>query len=142
MQRLMTSGQLYRKFIAEDPKTILRRPNCRKFCRDNDIYMEINAKAWFIDYQSFMNTINPLGIEQHYKMPKMRNIQQCVYLWNSTHRNQRQMIDKHMVERFCKDKRVFAYHHGNRWIVNYNQLEPLIAEFIEKNNYKIKRRKR
>ena len=51
------------------------------------------------------------------------------------------MIDKHMVERFCKDKRVFEYHHGNRWIINYDQLEPLIAEYIEK-NYKIKKRRR
>jgi hypothetical protein len=24
------------------------------------------------------------------------------------------------VERCIKDKRVFAYHHGNRWIINYN----------------------
>ena len=53
-----------------------------------------------------------------------------------------EMIDKYMVERFCKDKRVFAYHHGNRWIINYDQPEPLIAEYIEKNNYKIKKRRR
>ena len=46
------------------------------------------------------------------------------------------------VERCIKDKRVFAYHHGNRWIINYNQLEPLIMEFFEKTNYKIVRRKR
>ena len=46
------------------------------------------------------------------------------------------------VERCIKDKRVFAYHHGNRWIINYNQLEPVIMEFFEKTNYKIVRRKR
>jgi hypothetical protein len=45
-------------------------------------------------------------------------------------------------ERCIKDKRVFAYHHGNRWIINYNQLEPVIMEFFVKTNYKIVRRKR
>lgn len=142
MECLMTSGQLYRMFLSEDPKTIIRRPNCRKFCLDNNINIEINQKAWLIDYQSFMSTVNPLNFEHHYTLPRMRNLRQCVNLWNSTHRWQKQMIDKHMVERFCKDKRVFAYHHGNRWIINYDQLEPLIAEYIEKNNYKIKKRRR
>ena len=77
-------------------------------------------------------------------IPRLRYINDAVEesnLWNSTHRWQKQMIDKHMVERFCKDKRVFAYHHGNRWIINYDQLELLIAEYIEK-NYKIKKRRR
>ena len=46
------------------------------------------------------------------------------------------------VERCIKDKRVFAYHHGNRWIINYNQLEIVIAEFFKQTNYKIKRIKR
>lgn len=52
------------------------------------------------------------------------------------------MIDKHMIERFLKDKDMFNFHHGNRWFINYNQLEPKIAKFIEENNYKIRRLKK
>lgn len=52
------------------------------------------------------------------------------------------MINKHTVERCIKSKRVFAYHHGKKWIINYNQLENVIAELFEKTNYKIRKIKR
>ena len=118
MKRFVTSGELQRMFLAEDEKTIIRRPNCRKFCLDNGIYMEIHEKAWLIEIKPFMDKINPRKMKKHYELPKMRNIRQCVRIWNNTHKRFGQMIDKHTVERCIKDKRVFAYHYGNRWIIN------------------------
>ena len=142
MKRLVTSGELQRMFLAEDKKTIIRRPNCRQFCLDNDIFMEIHDKAWLIEIKPFMAKLNPRKLKEHYDLPKMRNIRQCVKLWNNTHKRFGQMIDKHTVERCIKDKRVFAYHFGNRWIINYNQLAVVITEFFEKTDYKIRRLKR
>lgn len=142
MKRFVTSGELQRMFLEEDERTIITRPNCRKFCLDNDIFMEIHEKAWLIEFETFMKKINPKKFNQHYDLPKMRNIQQCVSLWNKTHKRHGQMIDKHTVEKCLKNRRVFAYHHGNRWIINYNQLEIVIAEFFKQTNYKIKRIKR
>lgn len=142
MKRLVTSGELQRMFLAEDERTVIRRPNCRKFCLENNIYMEIHEKAWLIDFKSFMEKINPKRMRKHYELPRMRNIKQCVRIWNNTHKRSGQMIDKHTIERFIKDRRVFAYHHGNRWIINYDQIAPIIAEFFEKTEYKIVRRKR
>jgi len=43
---------------------------------------------------------------------------------------------KHMVERFLKSKKVFHFHHGNRWFLNYDQLEVEIAKLIEAKKYK------
>ena len=54
MKRLVTSGELQRLFLAEDERTIINRPNCRKFCLDNDIFMEIHEKAWLIDFKPFI----------------------------------------------------------------------------------------
>lgn len=142
MKRFVTSGDLQRMFLAEDHKTIIRRPNCRKFCLDNDIYMEIHEKAWLIEIKPFMDKINPRKIGKHYELPQMRNIRQCVRLWNNKHRRFGQIIHNHTVERFLNDKRVFTYHFGNRWIINYNQIESVIAEYFKKTNYKIKRLKR
>ena len=142
MKRLVTSGELQRMFLAEDERTIITRPNCRKFCLDNDIFMEIHEKAWLIEINPFMAKINPRKMKKHYELPKMRNIRQCVRIWNNTHKRSGQMIDKHTVERCIKDKRVFAYHYGNRWIINYIQLEQVIAEFFAKTDYKIRRLKR
>lgn len=76
MKRFVTSGDLQRMFLAEDHKTIIRRPNCRKFCLDNDIYMEIHEKAWLIEIKPFMDKINPRKIGKHYELPQMRNIAQ------------------------------------------------------------------
>lgn len=142
MKRLVTSGELQRMFLAEDERTIIRRPNCRQFCLDNDIFMEIHDKAWLIEIKPFMTKLNPRKLKEHYDLPKMRNVRQCVKLWNNTHKRFGQMIDKHTVERCIKDKRVFAYHFGNRWIINYNQLAVVITEFFEKTDYKIRRLKR
>ena len=142
MKRLVTSGELQRMFLAEDERTIITRPNCRKFCLDNDIFMEIHEKAWLIEIKPFMAKINPRKMKKHYELPKMRNIRQCVRIWNNTHKRSGQMIDKHTVERCIKDKRVFVYHYGNRWIINYIQLEQDIAEFFAKTDYKIRRLKR
>ena len=142
MKRLVTSGELQRMFLAEDERTIITRPNCRKFCLDNNIFMEIHEKAWLIEIKPFMAKINPRKMKKHYELPKMRNIRQCVRIWNNTHKRSGQMIDKHTVERCIKDKRVFAYHYGNRWIINYIQLEQVIAEFFAKTDYKIRRLKR
>ena len=142
MKRLVTSGELQRMFLAEDERTIITRPNCRKFCLDNDIFMEIHEKAWLIEIKPFMAKINPRKMKKHYELPKMRNIRQCVRIWNNTHKRSGQMIDKHTVERCIKDKRVFASHYGNRWIINYIQLEQDIAEFFAKTDYKIRRLKR
>ena len=142
MKRLVTSGELQRMFLSEDERTIITRPNCRKFCLDNNIFMEIHEKAWLIEIKPFMAKINPRKMKKHYELPKMRNIRQCVRIWNNTHKRSGQMIDKHTVERCIKDKRVFAYHYGNRWIINYIQLEQVIAEFFAKTDYKIRRLKR
>ena len=142
MKRLVTSGELQRLFLAEDERTIITRPNCRKFCLDNNIFMEIHEKAWLIDFKPFMEKVNPSKINQHYELPTMRNIRQCVRMWNNKHRRFSQIIDKHTVERCIKDKRVFAYDYGNKWIINYNQLETVIEEYFRQTNYKIRRLKR
>lgn len=76
----------------------IRRPNCRKFCLDNDIYIEIHEKAWLIDFQAFMEKVNLGQLDRHYELPKMRNITQCVELWNKKHKRKRQIIDKYTVE--------------------------------------------
>lgn len=142
MKRLVTSGELQRLFLAEDERTIITRPNCRKFCLDNNIFMEIHEKAWLIDFKPFMKKVNPSKISQHYELPTMRNIRQCVRMWNNKHRRFSQIIDKHTVERCIKDNRVFIYDYGNKWIINYNQLETVIEEYFRKTNYKIRRLKR
>ena len=83
--------------------TIIRRPNCRKFCLDNDIFMEIHEKAWLIDIENFMRKVNPKSMSEHYEVPRLRNLRYCVNSWNK--RYKRWQIDKHDIEYLIKTKR-------------------------------------
>ena len=49
MERLATSGEIYRLFLAEDEKTIVRKPNLRYFARDNGVEHYVYEKAWAIN---------------------------------------------------------------------------------------------
>lgn len=37
-------------FLAEDEKTIIRKPNLRYFARDNGVEHYVYEKAWVINY--------------------------------------------------------------------------------------------
>ena len=120
MKNLITSGELQRMFLAEDANTIIRRPNCRKFCLDNDIFMEIHEKAWLIDIENFMRKVNPKSMSEHYEVPRLRNLRYCVNSWNK--RYKRWQIDKHDIEYLIKNGKIFSFKHGNRWVLNYDEV--------------------
>ena len=46
-----------------------------------------------------------------------RNIKTSVDEYNESHEQQ---IDRHVIEKCVKSKKVFKYYHGNRWIINYD----------------------
>lgn len=120
MKNLITSGKLLKMFLAEDANTIIRRPNCRKFCLDNDIFMEIHEKAWLIDIENFMRKVNPKSMSEHYEVPRLRNLRYCINSWNK--RYKRWQIDKHDIEYLIKTEKIFSFKHGNRWVLNYDEV--------------------
>ncbi len=125
--RLVSSGTIQRAFAYADEGTIVRRPNLRRFVRDNGITYFITEELWLIDKDSFMQKVNPKRISEEQQMPRLRCIKTAVIDWNRIHRPH---IDKHTVENCLQSKNVFAYKFGNRWIINYDQLEVEIREFI------------
>ena len=85
--------------------------------------------VWLIDIDGFMQTIAPKEYPSNSTMPRLRCIQTAVKEYNQSHERQ---IDKHVVEKCMLSDKVFKYHHGNRWIINYDELEPVIDEFLDK----------
>ena len=59
MNTLISSGDLMRMFLESDPNSIIRRPNLRRFARDNDIRYIITEGKWLIDYKQFFKKVNP-----------------------------------------------------------------------------------
>ena len=131
--KLATSGEICRVFMKEDPDTIIRRPNLRRFARDNGIEYYINDRVWLIHREEFFAKINPRGFIGKREMPRMRHIQSAVQEWNTAHPRRR--VDKHIVELCMKFEGVFHYYHGNRWIINYDQLESVLAEYMKDHVY-------
>lgn len=129
MKNLITSGELQRMFLAEDANTIIRRPNCRKFCLDNDIFMEIHEKAWLIDIENFMSKVNPKSMSEHYEVPRLRNLRYCVNSWNK--RYKRWQIDKHDIEYLIKNEKIFSFKHGNRWVLNYDEVLKELKVYVK-----------
>ena len=133
MERLATSGEIYTMFFVADENTIVRKPNLRRYARDNGIEHYVYDEAWLINYEQFLKDLNPKNMTERYALPRMRQKQAAVRLWNSEHPDK--LIDKHIVEICVNDERVFYYKRENTWIINYDQLEVVIAEFMETHAY-------
>ncbi len=127
--KLVGSGYIQRLFAASDGQTILRRPNIRRYAKENGITYYVIQSVWLIDFDGFMKTIAPKVYPSESTMPRLRCIQTAVVEYNKSHERQ---IDKHVIEKCMQSDKVFKYNHGNRWIINYDELEPIINDFIDK----------
>ena len=136
MRDLISLGDLMRLFLESDPNSIIRRPNLRRFARDNDIRYIITDGKWLIDYKQFFKKINPRRISEPAKMPRLRCLRDCVTQFNNDYPNRK--IDKATVSKYIKSKTVTRYFHGNTWFINYDELEKVILRHLKA----IKKRKK
>ncbi len=126
--KMVGSGYIMRLFKTVDKQTIIRRPNLRRFARNNGVKYMIVEQKWLIDIDGFMKVIAPKEYPSNIPFPKLRSIKTSVEEYNKAHKQQ---INKHIVERCMQSDKVFKYNHGNRWLINYDELEPVIEEYIK-----------
>ena len=131
--KLVSSGDIWRTFLEADEKTIIRRPNLRRFARDNGIEHYIIGGVWLINKEQFLKAINPRNISARENMPRLRSIASSVREWNNSHK--RVKIDKHIIEVCMQEESVFKLRRGNVWLINYDQLEPIVKAFMKENEY-------
>ncbi len=128
--KLVGSGFIWRLFAGADEHTILRRPNIHRFVIENGVPYQITQSVWLMDLKIFMKTIAPKEFPENLSMPRLRCIKTAVKEYNGRHRKKK--IDRHDVEKCMRSGKVFKYYHGNRWIINYDELEPVIDAYLEK----------
>ncbi len=126
----VSSGVIFRKFIEGDEGTIIRRPNLRRFARDNGVPFIICQGKWLVDEDEFFEKINPQGFIERQTLPRLRSIRGCVREYNEGKKQKRKLIDRHVVEKVMQDESVFKYYYGNKWYINYDQIEPLLKAFV------------
>ena len=82
MKELVSSGDVMRMFKKGDPRTIIRRPNARRFAQANGVRYYIIEGKWLIDYKEFFQKINPRNIKKEERMPRIRCKADCLELFS------------------------------------------------------------
>ena len=127
--KLMTSGYLHRLFQKEDPGTIVRRNNVRRIAKIKNIKHIMTNNIILIDVDEFLCKTNPYKITEHvYDIPRLRTVTSAAAEWNKHRKKERYIHVDEITALFKTNIPVFRYRHGNRWIVNYDQLEPFLKE--------------
>ncbi len=131
--KMKTSGQIYRLIKEIDEDTVIRRLNMRQYVQKNNLKHIITQNKWLIDYEDFINSLNPTHIQEAQKFPRMRSKKTAMEEWNKSHRKK---IKHHIVDKICSSGRIFVYHNGRHNVINYDQLEQeLIRILKEKGEY-------
>ena len=125
----ITSGKLQAIFAERDTDTILRYTNVRRFAIENGIPHILERNIILIDPAEFMRKVNPNGWEGRYEMPRLRTLKECVRLWNERFR--RWQIDKHDIERLIREGKITSFKHGNRWVLNYDEVIEALREYVK-----------
>ena len=128
----ITSGKLQSIFAEKDADTILRYTNVRRFAIENEIPHILEHNIILIDPDEFMLKVNPNGWEGRYQMPRLRTLKDCVQLWNK--RFKRWQIDKHDIERLIREEKITSFKHGNRWVLNYDEVIEALREYVKSYN--------
>ena len=137
----MSSGRLQALYAEQDAATILRYTNIRRFAIENQIDHIFENNIILIDPALFMERVNPKHYTTHYQCPKLRTLRQCVALWNAQYK--RWQIDKHDIEHLIEEKKITAFKHGNRWLLNYEEVLEVLRGYVKtyKGHPMAKRRK-
>ena len=129
-RNLMTSGEIYRTFLARDSQTIIRKLNIRLFVKEQNIwYFVSSARRWIIDFNAFMEKLNPRHINERVEMPRLRWHDDSVRNFKKTHPNLEGATIT-VAEQAFKSNRVFKTLNGHRWIINYDQLEQEVIRIL------------
>ena len=125
----ISSGKLKAIFKEQDSDTILRRTNVRRFVVENDIAHILTGNIILIDFDGFLQKVNPNGWEGRYQMPRLRTLKDCVRLWNEQFK--RFQIDKHDMERLIQEEKITSFKHGNHWVLNYDEVVEALRKYVK-----------
>ena len=128
-----STGKIYRYIKSVDKDTIIRKTNMRTFCQKENLDYTICQGKMLINKESFLKALNPKGLTKSKPFPRLRTKFSAQKEWNAHHRKK---IKHYIIDCICDSGKVFVYKHGNRNIINYDQLEQeLIRILKEKGEY-------
>lgn len=126
----VTSGYIQRIFLKHDKKTILRRPNIRRFAMQYNVPHEIHEKAWLIHYDDFMAKIIPKEFPEEKKMDRIRTLDVAIAQYNRTRKT---MLTDKDIQLCLNSGKVFYYQYHGKTIVNFDQLKVELDKRLKPN---------
>lgn len=128
---LMTSGEIYRMFLYRDRDTKIRKLNLRLFVKEQSIWYFVSpTRKWLIDFNAFMEKVNPRHINEKVEMPRLRWHDDSVRNFKSNHPDLTG-ASMTVAEQAFKSDSVFKTLNGHRWIINYDQLEQEVISILK-----------
>lgn len=128
---IMTSGEIWRTFLARDPETKLRRLNIRLFVKEQGIWHFVSpTRKWLIDFNAFMEKVNPRHISERVKIPRLRWHDDSVRNFKRTH-PELEGATMTIAEQAFRSDSVFKTLNGHCWIINYDQLEQEVISILK-----------
>lgn len=125
----MTSGEIWRTFLERDADTKIRKLNIRLFVKEQNIWHFVSpSRKWVIDFNEFMEKVNPRHINERVEMPRLRWHDDSVRNFKKTHPDL--PVTMAIAEQAFKSYRVFKTLNGHRWIINYDQLEQEVISLL------------
>lgn len=128
---LMSSGEIYWTFLYRDADTKLRKLNIRLFVKEHGIEFFVStSRKWYIDFNAFMEKVNPRHINERVEIPRLRWHDDSVRNFKRTHPELTGATMTVAEQAFRSDK-VFKTLNGHRWIINYDQLEQEVKSILK-----------
>ncbi|MFI3165566.1 MAG: hypothetical protein R3Y45_04730 [Bacillota bacterium] len=117
-----TTGEIARLFLAHDQNTRVRRSMVKSAIATKQINgIWLYQGYWLIDIQDFINILtNGKTFATTNEVPRIRNYEKSYHTLQSEYPNSAPTWNQ--LHTLTKNKTVTTYYHGNRWIVNLDEI--------------------
>jgi hypothetical protein len=122
--------EIYEEFIAADPATVIRKANIRTFLSLNKICsVTLGNGRRLADIDEMLAFFGSERTAAYESVPRIRNLEESVILIKKVFPADR-LTTKEITD-IAHGGRVFIAKHGNRWILNYDELIKAVREYLD-----------
>lgn len=108
-------------FKEYDPNSILCKVTVRRIAADEKkVFARLHSQKWMIDIEQFANFLSGKTNQIETSVPRIRNYEKCYHLIHKDYPYAK--VTWNRLHDIVHSGKIFIIKHGNRWILNYDQL--------------------
>lgn len=134
-RRMRTPREIYEKFIKTDKGTVIRKANIRTLLAQGDVHAIRVPNGWVADIDEIMRLFGAEKNLPRRKVPRIRNLEESITQIKRLFPQYKLTIA--VITEIIHSGKIFVYYHGNRWILNFDELVHEVEEYIKENNHGI-----